>query len=106
MSIIKILKMQRIFQNLFTECLLHTRHCARDKRDTKLSKERKESYKTIVSGKSRNGEVSVLVCSFITKDFVYSWVLESEKSSYAGSLSLMGERVYVCVVGFGENEEA
>lgn len=96
MSIIKILKMQRIFQNLFTECLLHTRHCARDKRDTKLSKERKESYKTIVSGKSRNGEVSVLVCSFITKDFVYSWVLESEKVAMLDPSLLWGrEFMYV-----------
>lgn len=69
-------------------------------------RQRKESSQTVVSGKSRNGEGRVLACPFITTDLVYSWVLESEKSSYAGSLSLMGERVYVCVVGFGENEEA
>lgn len=38
-----------------------------------------------MSGKGRNGG-GMLVCSFITKDFAYSWALESEKSSYAGSL--------------------
>lgn len=74
----------------------HQTLCKRQEGYKTEQRKRKESYKTIVSGKSRNGEVSMLVCSFITKDFVYSWVLESEKSSYAGSLSLMGERVYMC----------
>lgn len=65
----------------------------------------KRRHKTAVSGKSRM-EKAEGRCAPLLPKTVYSWALESEKSSYAGSLSLMGERVYVCVVGFGENEEA
>ena len=34
-------------------------------------RERKEGYKTVVSGKSRNGEGRGVVCPFVTKDCIF-----------------------------------
>ena len=54
---------------------------------------------TVMSGKGRNREGEMLVGFFITKGFVYSQVLESEKKKQLCwiLLTCIAKRVCVCV---------